>query len=35
MSLTTPDKIRQLQKKLYLKAKQEPDYRFYLPYDKV
>ena len=35
MSLTTPDQIRQLQKKLYLKAKQEPDYRFYLLYDKV
>lgn len=35
MSLTTPDRIRQLQKKLYRKAKQEPDYRFYLLYDKV
>ncbi len=35
MSVTTPDKIRQLQKKLYLKAKQEPDYRFYLLYGKV
>jgi RNA-directed DNA polymerase len=33
--LTTPDKIRQLQKKLYRKAKQESDYRFYRLYDKV
>jgi RNA-directed DNA polymerase len=35
VSLATPDRIRQLQKKLYLKAKQEPDYRFYLLYDKM
>jgi len=35
MSLTTPDNIRTLQKKLYLKAKAEPSYRFYLLYDKV
>src|ERR1700691_3339703 len=35
MSLETPEKIRMLQKKLYLKAKAEPNYRFYLLYDKI
>lgn len=35
MSLETPVKIREFQRKLYRKAKQEPSYRFYLLYDKI
>jgi hypothetical protein len=30
MSLTTPSKIRELQIRLYRKAKNEPGYRFYI-----
>jgi RNA-directed DNA polymerase len=35
MSLVTPEKIRSLQRKLYVKAKAEPAFRFYLLYDKI
>src|SRR6266849_764729 len=35
MSLTTPDKIRTFQRKLYCKAKAESAFRFYVLYDKI
>ncbi len=34
-NLETPDQIRNFQRKLYCKAKAEPDFRFYLLYDKI
>ena len=35
MSLATPESIRKLQRKLYLKAKDAPAFRFYLLHDKI
>ena len=35
MNLETPSKIRTLQRKQYRKAKDEPEYRFYLLSDKI
>jgi RNA-directed DNA polymerase len=35
MSLTTPDSVRTLQRKLYCKTKTKPTFRFYLLHDKI
>lgn len=35
MSLTTPEKIRKLQRTFYAKAKEQPSYRFHQLYDKI
>ncbi len=35
MRLATPEKIRNFQRKLYVKAKAEPAFRFYVLYDKI
>jgi len=35
VSLETPEKLRKLQRTLYVKAKEKPDHRFHFLYDKV
>ena len=34
-NLRTPESVRQLQTALYAKAKEEPEFRFYMLYDKI